>query len=188
MNKRSTDDQESSSGWGSFALVTYLPDPLGSFLTELRHHVPGPDHTVAHITFLPPRALSLPVEDASREIRQRLASVKAFEVELGEVKVFPDTGILYLALRGGEEALLILHGLLNQGGLFAQENFEFTPHLTLGGPLLPNELSATCQQVQQAWKAADLSCRFVVSEVVLLWQPEISSGRDWTRMSSYPLL
>src|SRR6266571_500584 len=92
---------KSEPGWGSVALVTYLPDPLGTFLTEIRRSLPGDDHPDSHITFLPPRALSMEVEAAAREIKHLLDPVKRFEVELGSVKAFQQTNMLYLSIEAG---------------------------------------------------------------------------------------
>ena len=36
---------------GLFALVSYIPDPLGSFLQGLREILPNNDSSEAHITF-----------------------------------------------------------------------------------------------------------------------------------------
>jgi 2'-5' RNA ligase len=188
MNIKPAKFDPGKKNWGSFALVTYLPDPLGGFLTELRRFLPGDNQAEAHITFLPPRDLSLPIEAASREIQQKLDFVKPFKVELGDVRVFPETNMLYLTVETGHKDLLNLHTLLNTGGLSAQEHFEFIPHLTLGGPLSSSELAAASQKAERAWKAAELSREFVVNEVVLLWQPGACSEKEWTRMSSYTLV
>ena len=46
--------------WGSFALVAYIPEPLGAFLQSMRHDLPGQENPQAHITVLPPRPLKAP--------------------------------------------------------------------------------------------------------------------------------
>ena len=169
--------------WGSFALVSYLPEPLGSYLTGLRQVAAGEHRPEAHITFLPPRPLSVPMEEAAAETRRLLEGVEPFEVELGSVRVFPQTNILYLSLEEGTDSVLDLHALLNQGKLFANEDFEFIPHLTLSGALPPAEVDEALNQTESAWKISSHLRRFLVSDVVLLWQDD----RDWLRLSSYPL-
>jgi 2'-5' RNA ligase len=168
-------------------LVTYLPEPLGSFLTELRQTVAGEDKPEAHITFLPPRPLSLPVEQAALDVRQRLSGVEPFEVQLGAIRLFPRTNILYISLETGRGALLRLHDLLNQGSLFAREDFEFIPHLTLSGTLPASDIQQALVNAESAWKASIFPRRFLVSELVLLWQPGGVSERDWVRLSTYRL-
>ncbi len=183
-----------ASSLGSFALVTYLPEPLGSFLTSLRQFLPGESGAAeAHITFLPPRLLAHPLEVASEEVARVLHSVTEFELELGAVRRFPRTDVLYLEVQAGREQVRRLHDSLNQGWLSGTENFEYIPHLTLGGPFKPDSLKAILQQTEEAWKSSGLSPRFVVKEIVLLWQPTEKSslghdfGREWTRVSTYPL-
>ena len=172
--------------WGLFALVTYLPEPLGSFLTALRHLLPGETRPEAHITFLPPRPLAMSTEAASREIQKILRTIKPFEVELGSVRIFPETGIMYLSVESGRREVLHLHDSLNSGKLHATENFEYIPHLTLGGPLDLEQQVEILHRAQQAWRAAGLSPTFQVTETVLLWQRLGVAERDWTRIATHP--
>jgi len=187
MNLQPATNDSGVPPWGSFALVTYLPDPLGVFLTQLRHLLPGETRPEAHITFLPPRPLALTPEMACREIGRILASCQPFEVELGNVEIFPKTGILYLSVKSGCEELLRLHDALNRGTFFSREHFEYIPHLTLGGPLAAEEVETSLQQAQLAWARAGLSPRFLVKEMVLLWQPVDCAENDWTRISALPM-
>jgi len=173
--------------WGSFALVTYLPDPLGIFLTKLRHLLPGETRPDAHITFLPPRPLTLELETAAGEVRRILSDVQPFEIELGSVQVFPETGMLYLSVEAGRQQLLHLHDSLNCGKLFSPEHFEYIPHLTLGGPIASGETDTIVGRAQWAWENAGIPPRFLVKEMVLLWQPGDCSENDWTRISAHPM-
>ena len=169
---------------GQVALVTYLPDPLASFLTQVRQSLGGENIPEAHITFLPPRPLRVPVEEAADEIRHVLLDVDTFEVELGTVKLFPTTNILYIDVVAGQRELFNLHEALNIGTLFADEQYEFVPHLTLSGALVSHSIAAAQAMVDNAWNQCGLSSRFLVSELVLLRQ---SSGEHWTRVSSFRL-
>jgi 2'-5' RNA ligase len=121
--------------WGSFALVSYVPDPLGSSLDGLRQSFPGSDPAHSHITILPPRPLHLPVERASEQATSILRKFQAFEVELEAVSTFPHTNVVYLDLSEGNRLVRELHQALNTGNLADNEQFEFHPHLTLGGPI-----------------------------------------------------
>jgi len=187
MNLRPAKFSPEAPTWGSFALVTYLPDPLGSFLTGLRQSLGGLSHPEAHITFLPPRALALPPESASREVQKILCSVEPFELELGSVRIFPETNIFYLSVETGRRELLQLHDTLNRGQLFAAESFEYIPHLTLGGPLATDDLAGGLERAQHAWKSSGLSPRFRVTEMIFLWQPGNCSESAWTRIAAHPL-
>ncbi len=181
-----------ASQWGSLALVTYLPEPLGSFLTTLRIELAGDlgldDHNPeAHITFLPPRPLGLPVGDAALEIRQKLSGVEPFACELGAVQIFPETNMLYLSIGTGSETLKRLHRQLNSEGLFAEERFDFIPHLTLGGPLVRPSRRTAFDKVEALWSNSGLCRQFMVQELVLLWQPGIDSHPHWNRFQNFPL-
>src|SRR5437667_3346475 len=85
----------------SFALVTYIPDPLGKFLDDLRRElVPGcTPH--AHVTILPPRRLSGTPGAAIKTIRAQIPNFSPFEIETGEVTVFPVSDVVYLSLKEG---------------------------------------------------------------------------------------
>jgi hypothetical protein len=186
MNLRPATNDTSDAG-GSFALVTYVPDPLRSFLTGLGLLLPGGSRPDAHITFLPPRTLPLPLELVCCEIETAIQSVRPFEIELGAVRVFPQTGMLYLSVEAGRNELHALHESLNRGNLFSKEHFEYIPHLTLGGPLSEDGDIATLRKVEQAWKNSVLPARFLVKEMVLLWQPGPCSENEWSRISAHCL-
>ena len=188
MNTRHAARAPDATEGGSFALVTYLPDPLSSFLTELRHVLPGDNRAEAHVTFLPPRPLTVSIDTALSEIARKLSRVKPFELELGQVSLFPETNILYLSVQTGHEILRTLHTSLNHGSLFAEENFDFVPHLTLGGPLASHEVTPVFEKAANLWSTASFSRRFEVSEAVLLWQAGGCSERSWSRVSSFPFI
>ncbi len=168
--------------WGSFALVSYIPDPLGAFLEELRDNLPGNDDLQAHITVLPPRPLKVPLESASKSIHSILSRVPEFEVELSRVRRFKATNFLYLDLSEGDALVHDLHNALNTGDLADIEEFEFRPHLTLGGPVTPEALDAAQRQAEVSWESAPCSLRFTIDEIVFLWLPPEGPQREWRRV------
>ncbi len=173
--------------WGSCALVTYIPDPLRSVLHKLRQALPG-DHTPQpHITILPPRPLKLPVEEASKRAQTILRQVPAFEVELASVRSFPETNFLYLAIGGGDAALRELHQTLNTGLLQSSEEFEFRPHLTLGGPVPDTELDSVLTRLETAWHSTPYPRRFTLDELVFLWLKPNGPHGEWRQLSYYSL-
>ena len=176
-----------SSPWGSFALVSYIPDPLGPFFQELRRALPGDESPQPHITILPPRPLTIPVEAASEQAREILVHFRAFEVELSEVRCFPETSVLYLDVGEGSETLYALHAALNANDLKHLEQFDFRPHLTLSGPIPAAGLGAAQQQAEKAWSGSGYASRFLLSELVCLWlSPEGGVG-EWQRLWSQGL-
>lgn len=178
--------------FGSVALVSYLPEPLGSFLTKLRFELAGDlgldsHNPEAHITFLPPRPLFVPVAEAALEIDQKLARVESFLCELGEVRVFPTTNMLYLSIEAGSETVRRLHRVLNAENLFAEERFEFIPHLTLGGPVVRLSECAALDKVERVLDQSGLSRRFIINDLVMLWQPDNQPQLDWNRFRTFSL-
>jgi len=171
---------------GSFALVTYIPDPLGSFLQSLRLGLPGEENPQAHITILPPRPLLLPLEIVSFEAQQILHGFDPFTIELSRVSVFPETNILYLEIAEGNDALHKLHDALNTGSLAHEENFEFLPHLTISGSIPAGELAKVRAEAERTWEERPKNSS-EVDEVVALWQPSNGSWDDWNRVWSRKL-
>jgi 2'-5' RNA ligase len=173
--------------WGAIALVTYVPDPLRSFLGEMRQLFPGNDDPQPHITFLPPRPLRQPVQAASATIRQTLGQFDSFEVELSNVCHFPKTNFIYLDIRQGNKSIHQVHSALNSGELHDSELFEFRPHLTLGGPYEECELDEVKSKADAAWRARPVEGRVPIDSLVCLWMPPHSRWRDWRRLWSYNL-
>ncbi|MGA8028853.1 MAG: 2'-5' RNA ligase family protein [Bryobacteraceae bacterium] len=180
-------DIQGTSPWGFFALVSYIPDPLGSFLHGLRRLLPGEDNPQAHITILPPRPLKLPVESVSKCARKILQRFPAFDVELSKVRCFPGTNLIYLDIGQGNALLHELHAALNTGDLNDAEELEFRPHLTLGGPVPRAKLVSVRQQAQSAWRAVHFPRTFKLDEVVFLWVSPNGPHGEWDRLWSQRL-
>jgi 2'-5' RNA ligase len=170
--------------WGSFALVSYIPDPLGSFLHNLRRSFPGEHNPQPHITLLPPRPLKLPVDAASQKAHNTLLQFAAFEVELSKVRSFPETNVLYLDIAKGNRVLRDLHQALNAGDLDHTEEFEFRPHLTLSGRVESAHLPWVRREAETAWYSSDHPRRFTLDEVIFLWLSPESRQCEWHRVSS----
>lgn len=176
-----------SSVWGLFALVSYIPEPLGSFFHTLRGTLPGESNPQAHVTILPPRPLRVPVDTASDQAVHILSGFAAFEVELCSVGRFAETNFLYLDIGDGSARFHDLHDALNAGDLAHAEEFEFRPHLTLGGPVPEAKVNSIQGQAEVAWLSADQPRRFTVDEIVFLWLSPDSADNEWHRLWSYNL-
>lgn len=181
------DDLPPTAQWGSLALVTYIPDPLGSFLDQLRHSLTGEDAPSAHVTILPRRPLSLPVEIASDQIVKFLAGFRSFAVELSSVRRFGQTNVVYVDISEGCARLHALHDALGMGDLAHDEEFEFRPHLTLCCPAPSADTKALHKSAKAAWESASMSRRFVVDEVVCLWLRPGGLASDWRRLWTHNL-
>ncbi len=183
MNNKVSEMQE----WGSFALVAYIPDPLGSFLNSLRQVLPGEENPHAHITLLPPRPLKSPVEAASLQAQKILAKFQPFSVELAEVCTFPETNVVYLEISEGSAQLHELHDALNSADLAHDEDFEFKPHLTLSGPVGSCDIGQVRTEAAAVWRSSDTCPTLEIREVVALWQPTKGSQNDWQRLWAHEL-
>ena|ERR1700761_2491552 len=176
-----------ASRWGQFALVSYIPEPLGSFFYDLRESLPGNNNPQAHVTILPPRPLRVAVDSASEQALRVLADFPAFEIELSTVQRFPETNFLYLDIAEGNARVHDLHGALNTGDLACDEEFEFRPHLTLGGPIPERDVNAHRDRAQVAWLATGHSRRFTLDEIVFLWLNPANREGEWHRLWSHNL-
>ena len=127
------------------------------------------------------------MESASRAAQSILKRWQSFSVELSEVKVFPETNILYLDIGRGSGTLHELHDELNTGELAYDENFDFLPHLTISGPISKRRLAKVHQEAKRTWEEQRGVAEFEVKEVVALWQPPHGSPDDWNRVWSEKL-
>ena len=74
-------------GW--FALVCYVPGPLGAAIDKLARELSSGDRPEAHITVLPPRALLRTLKEIEELVGARLEHLTAFEIGLDGVRRFP---------------------------------------------------------------------------------------------------
>lgn len=171
-------------GQNLFALVAYVPDPLASFLYEMRQNFTGLPCPQPHITILPPRPLRVPSEDACHSVRETIQSRPEFEVRLSRVCCFTNTNTIYLDIADGTAAIHALHDALNRGVLNHQEEFDFRPHLTIAGPIPPLHLTTILHQAEKEWHARPHPDSFVLSEIACLLQ---TGDGIWHRLWSVKL-
>ena len=171
-----------TSPFGAFALVSYVPAPLGPFLDELRKSLPGTVYPQSHITLVPPRPLRVPLEAVSEFALEVLSRFPPFDVILGDVHHFPETNVLYLDLAVGQREVHLLHDALNEGLLAHREPFEFRPHLTIGGPVPEPDVSTLHREASEAWTARNGGKRFQVTEAVALWWDPECGDAEWKRL------
>src|SRR5712671_2749449 len=105
----------------SFALVSYIPDPLAAFLDRLRQELVPNCFLRAHVTILPPR----PITSTPREAWDCVCAVARqfypFECELSRIEVFPVSDVIHLAVGSGAEQLRRMHEAMNIDGLEFKE-------------------------------------------------------------------
>jgi 2'-5' RNA ligase len=179
---------ESSNGGGtrinSFALVSYLPEPLAEYLDKLRTELVKECRAKAHLTILPPRPLLCPAEDAWRQLMESMVDFQPFRVELGDIEVFPVTQVIYLSVAVGQVPLEHLHDNLNTGCLAFREPYEFHPHVTLAQELIPSTVPAAAQIAKQRWREFTGPRGFGVDHLTFV---QNTLENRWTDLQECPL-
>ncbi|HUA85125.1 MAG TPA: 2'-5' RNA ligase family protein [Bryobacteraceae bacterium] len=152
----------------SFALVSYLPQPLAGFLDRLRIELVAHCAAKAHVTILPPRPLLISPDEAWRELVDGVHDFPPIRVELGRVEVFPVTQVLYLSITAGHAELRQLHQALNRGRLRFAEPFPYHPHLTLAQDLEPHQVAAGVDLASARWSEWTQPRSFLVDRLTFV--------------------
>lgn len=135
-----------------FALVIYVPDPLGRFLDDLRRELVPDYNPHAHVSVLPPRPLAVDWHVAADQVRTLAESWSPFDIELTEVDIFPVTDVIYLKLGAGAGELCRMHEIMNTRALNFHEPFTYHPHVTLAQEIQHGDVVALHQKAQQRWR------------------------------------
>jgi 2'-5' RNA ligase len=152
----------------SYALVTYIPDPLGRFLDELRRELVPGCVPRAHVTVLPPRPLTVSPQLAWEELCERLRDSAPFDIEADGLRVFEQSTVLYIDLREGRDELVRLHEILSGGRLAFVEPYHYHPHITLAQEFAPVPVSLLLDQAQRRWDSFAGERRFPVESVTFV--------------------
>jgi 2'-5' RNA ligase len=153
----------------SFALISYLPEPLGSFLDSLRCELVPRCQAKSHVTVLPPRPLAtgLP-ESAWRDLNDSLDGFPPFRVELSSIEVFKGTNVIYLSVGAGFRELEQMHAALNQGPLQFAEPYLYHPHVTLAQELSPEQVESSVALARRRWREFPYSHSFTVERLTFV--------------------
>jgi 2'-5' RNA ligase len=135
-----------------FALVIYIPDPLGRFLDDLRRELAPHSNPHAHVSVLPPRPLAVDWRVAAEQARELTEGWAPFEIELTGLQMFPVTNVIYLEIGAGAAELRRIHAAMNTGALEFEEPFPYHPHITLAQEISQQEVPATHELAQRRWK------------------------------------
>jgi len=136
-----------------FALVIYIPHPLGAFLDEVRRELVPAYNPHAHVSVLPPRPLAVDWRIAADRARELMDGWAPFEIELTAIEVFPVTNVIYLQLGAGADELQRMHAAMNTGGLAFHEPFAYHPHVTLAQKIPHPDVDSLRRTAQQRWRA-----------------------------------
>ena len=168
----------------SFALVSYIPDPLSGFLNRLRQELVPNCFLRAHVTVLPPRPASAPTEVALGQIRVAARSFRPFDVTLNGVEVFPCSDVIFISVGKGEQELRQMHAAMNAGGLEFQERYPYHPHITLAQDLKCDELDELVRVARARWTASDFPRTFRVEKLMFV---QATLYKTWVDLGESPL-
>jgi 2'-5' RNA ligase len=135
-----------------FALVIYIPDPLGQFLDDLRRELAPQCNPHAHVSVLPPRPLAVEWQAAAGQARALTERWAPFEIELAGLQIFPVTNVIYIEIGAGAADLRRMHAAMNAGALEFQEPFLYHPHITLAQEIPHQEVRAIYELAQRRWR------------------------------------
>jgi hypothetical protein len=167
-----------------FALVIYIPDPLGRFLDDLRRELVPGCKPHAHVSLLPPRPLKVEWPMASAQVQVVTDRWAPFEIELTDIETFPATDVIYIEVGAGAGQLRSMHADMNAGALRFEDPFPYHPHITLAQQLPPDEVSATHQLAYRRWQEFRGDRRFPAREAVFV---QNSLNNCWIDLAEYSL-
>ena len=167
-----------------FALVSYIPAPLGEFLDELRRELVPHDDPRAHVSLLPPRPLAGDWHQAWDEVCQTLRRRPAFDVELIGVRTFPETDVIYLDVGAGARELCGIHAAMNADSLAFVEPFAYHPHVTLAQDVSHGDVADALELAERRWREFPGQRSFRIEHAVFV---QNSAGDRWLDLAKFRL-
>lgn len=165
-----------------FALVIYIPPPLGIFLDDLRRELVPHYNPHAHVSVLPPRPLAVDWRVASQHVRELANRWPPFDVELTDVEVFPETNVIYIGVGGGELQLRGMHASSNADSLAFDEPFVYHPHITLAQEISCEEVRRLRDLAALRWKEYRGDRKFRADHAVLV---QNTLSNCWLDLAAY---
>lgn len=151
-----------------FALVIYVPDPLGRFLDELRRELVPGCSPHAHVSVLPPREIKENWEYAKEHARILVEGWSPFEVQAAEINLFPATDVVYIEIGGGAHELLQMHKTINSDFLKSAERFAYHPHITLAQEIPQGQVQKVHELAVRRWREYDGPRSFTADRAVFV--------------------
>jgi 2'-5' RNA ligase len=168
-----------------YALVTYVRNPVGEFIEQLRRDLhPTIAHMAAHLTILPPRELRGSEASALEFLEEACSRVVPFSIELGDVETFlPTTPTVFIQVRHAAYRIRELHDQLCGRGLRCEESWPYIPHLTILKTESDEQAHAASLVAREHW--AQFSGRREVPVEELMFVRE--SDGCWQDVAPLPL-
>ena len=167
-----------------FALVIYIPEPLGAFLDDLRRELVPHYNPHAHVSVLPPRPLSVAPETASKQVQALAETWPPFDVHLTDIAVFPNTDVIYIEVGEGAKELRGMHSAMNDRALECQEPYPYHPHITLAQEIPAADVPAAIELATRRWREFTGPRHFRADRAVFV---QNSVNDVWIDLAEYPL-
>jgi 2'-5' RNA ligase len=167
-----------------FALVSYIPDPLGKFLDQLRLELVPGCSPHAHVTILPPRTILADESKAASELIANASDFSDFEVELGDVEVFPVSKVVFIGIKRGERELREMYRSLNRGAVKFTEPFPYHPHVTLAQKFPVEDFDRVYELALRRWAEYRYTRSFAVDTLAFV---KNLYGNHWQDLASIHL-
>jgi 2'-5' RNA ligase len=162
----------------SFALVSYIPEPLAGFLDRMRQELVPDCFLRAHVTILPPRPISSSPGAAWDLVRWFAPQFAPFDVNLTNVEVFPVSDVIYVNIAAGAEQLTQMHAAMNADGLRFPDAFSYHPHITLAQNLQPDQVDELTRVARTRWAECPHARTFRVDKAVFVQNTRNSGWID----------
>jgi len=168
-----------------YALVTYVRNPVGEFVEELRRELhPTTVHLAAHLTILPPRELTGTEAAALEFLEEACGRVVPFNVELGDVETFlPTTPTVFIQVKQAAYRMRELHDQLSGRGLRCEESWPYIPHLTILKTERDEQARAAYVIARERWAQFPGKRQVHVDELMFVRE----NGGRWQDVAPVPL-
>lgn len=167
-----------------YALVIYVPDPLGRFLDDLRLKLVPDCNPHAHVSVLPPRPIVGDWQVAREQVRGLATGWQPFDISLTRISIFPVTNVIYLELGHGAEEMHRLHAAMNSNALWFDEPFVYHPHITLAQEIPAGEVETVYARACQLWDEFEGSRTFLADRAAFV---QNTLGNCWIDLAEYAL-
>ncbi len=167
-----------------FALVSYVPAPLCDFLDNLRIRLTPTSKPHAHVTILPPRPVEADLEVVKARLAPELRDVSPFRVQLGEIRVFPVSNVIYLSVAQGDADLRALNCALDCGDLQFRTAFPYHPHITLAQDIPADSVENLRRLAADEWAGYKGERGFLIDS---LWLVQNVMPDVWLECGLFPL-
>jgi 2'-5' RNA ligase len=168
-----------------YALVTYVRNPVGEFVAQLRQELhPTIAHMAAHLTILPPRELAGTEAAALEFLEEACSRVVPFIVELGDVETFlPTTPTVFIQVKRAAYRIRELHDQLCGKGLSCDESWPYIPHITILKTETDEQASAGLVLARERWAQFPGKRQVHVEELMFVRE----NGGCWEDLAPVPL-